>query len=172
MILRELQLISEAQEVTLIGKKIGDKIFTAKMSGKPWSGSFNCYNNNLTSLVGAPSSVGGYFSCSNNNLTSLEGAPSSIGGMFSCTANKLTSLHDVHKIIKKINGEFYANRNPITSCVLGILLIEGVMDFELDYNEEADIIINKYLPNTRGFSAVIECQSELLDASLDEYAKL
>src|SRR5208283_6148173 len=35
------------------------------------SGWFDCDNNQLTSLVGCPSSVGNSFSCSNNQLTSL-----------------------------------------------------------------------------------------------------
>jgi len=167
----KLSDLFEAKEVTLIGKEISGKIFTAKMSGKPWNGDFSCSNNKLTSLVGAPSSVSGDFNCSRNKLTSLVGAPSSIGGDFYCYNNKLPSLHDVHKIIKKISGKFYANNNPITSCVLGILLIEGCTKLEID-NKKVRDIVNKYLPNTRGFSAVIECQSELLDAGLDEYAKL
>ena len=58
-----------------------------------WEGSFCCDNNNLTSLEGAPSTVGGDFYCSNNNLTSLKGAPSTVGGDFYCYYNNnLTSL--------------------------------------------------------------------------------
>jgi hypothetical protein len=34
---------------------------------------FDCRNNKLTSLEGAPEVVGGSFDCRNNNLTSLEG---------------------------------------------------------------------------------------------------
>ena len=55
-------------------------------------GNFGCAANNLTSLEGAPTSVGGNFSCHENNLASLEGAPSSVGGDFDCFLNKLTSL--------------------------------------------------------------------------------
>jgi len=143
------------------------------LEGAPSSvgGGFLCSDNKLTSLVGAPSSVGGYFSCSSNNLTSLVGAPSSVGGGFLCSYNELTSLHDVHKIIKKMNRIIWAENNPITSCVLGVLLIEGCTKLEID-NKKVQHIVNKYLPNHRGFSAVIECQSELLDAGFDEYAKL
>ena len=163
----------EAQEVTLIGKMIGGKIFTADMSEKPWKSGFgfDCSKLKLTTLRGCPSSVGGDFYCSNNKLTSLVGAPSSVGGDFGCFNNNLTSLHDVHKIIKKMNGPFWARNNPITSCVLGVLLIESCISLSIDILK-VEKIIRKYLPNTRGFSAVIECQSELLDAGLDEYAKL
>ena len=191
----KLSDLLEEREVMLIGKRISiasdNIVFTVEMTGKPWkndfnccgyelttlkgapssTGYFNCSYNNLTSLEGAPSSVSGYFNCSDNKLTSLVGASSSVGGNFFCFNNKLTSLHDVHKIIKKMNGALWAENNPIASCVLGVLLIDGCTKLKID-NEHVQNIINKYLPNTRGFSAVIECQSELLDAGLDEYAKL
>jgi hypothetical protein len=40
-------------------------------------------NVGLTSLVGAPHSVGGIFSCDKNNLTSLVGGPSFVYGNYS-----------------------------------------------------------------------------------------
>ena len=142
------------------------------MSGKPWIyGKFSCNSLELTTLRGGPSSVSGNFNCRNNQLTSLEGAPSSIGGLFAGEINKITSLHDIHKIINLMNGGIYLANNPITSCVLGVLLIKGCGYLQLD-NFQVQQIINKYLPNHRGFSAVIDCQSELLDAGYDEYAKL
>ena len=55
--------------------------------------------------------------------------------------------------------------------MLGVLLIEGCNRLFID-DKKIEDIVNKYLPNHRGFSAVIECQSELLDAGLDEFAKL
>ena len=69
-------------------------------------GHFYCYNNNLTSLEGAPNRVGGDFVCNNNQLTSLEGAPTSVGGDFYCFNNKLTSLE---------GGGFYCSNNQLTS---------------------------------------------------------
>ena len=68
------------------------------------SGLFYCYYNNLTSLEGAPQSVGGDFVCYRNELTSLEGAPQSVGEDFWCYSNKLTSLKGFPIEIKgKIN---------------------------------------------------------------------
>jgi len=54
------------------------------LEGAPQSvgGDFRCYDNELTSLVGAPQTVGGSFYCENNELTTLEGAPQSVGGLF------------------------------------------------------------------------------------------
>jgi len=75
-------------------------------------GNFSCAVNELTSLEGAPQEVGGYFSCSGNNLTSLEGAPQEVGGYFSCYRNKLTSLEGAPQ--KVVEG-FDCSRNNLTS---------------------------------------------------------
>ena len=45
------------------------------LSGTTYEGSFDCRNNNLTSLEGSPKIVKGDFYCANNKLTSLEGIP-------------------------------------------------------------------------------------------------
>jgi len=157
---------------SLVGMKINRK---TDFAGKPWNGNFWCYNKNLASLEGAPSSVSGDFTCSDNNLTSLEGSPSSVGGDFWCY-NNLTSLAMVHKHIKHINGGFYVGHNPIEGCVLGLLLIDGLKlvacDDKRDAMYPAIEIVNRYLPNRKGKSALLACQNELLDAGLEEYAKL
>ena len=56
------------------------------------TGNFNCVNNELTTLEGAPQTVTGDFWCSTNQLTTLEGAPQAVGGGFHCYSNHLTSL--------------------------------------------------------------------------------
>jgi hypothetical protein len=55
------------------------------------TGSFDCGNNNLTSLKGCPVWVGVSFICSYNNLTSLEFSPDYVGSNFWCQYNKLTN---------------------------------------------------------------------------------
>ena len=171
---------------------IDDKKITEKTPSEHWAGYFSCsynqltslegspvsvgsdfycYNNQLTSLKGAPSSVGGDFSCFNNNLTTLEGAPSSIGGSFDCSINQLTSLKDINRQLKKMNGTFYTNENLITSHVIGLLLIPGCKEVRLD-NKQVQDIMNKHLESPFGNRRFLDCQSELLDAGLDEWAKL
>jgi hypothetical protein len=76
------------------------------------SESFYCSNNSLTSLTGAPTSVGGYFDCSNNSLTSLTGAPTRVGGYFDCSNNSLTSLTGAPT---QVGGDFYCSNNSLTS---------------------------------------------------------
>jgi len=56
------------------------------------SGDFICSINKLTTLEGAPKSVGGGFWCDYNNLTTLEFSPKSVGGSFYCHNNQLTTL--------------------------------------------------------------------------------
>jgi hypothetical protein len=134
-------------------------------------GNFYCYNNKLTSLKYGPSEVGGDFYCSSNELTSLEYCPSEVGGDFWCAYNKLTSLKDIHKQLTKMKGKFVASKNPIKSHVIGILLVEGCTEIEID-NKKVEAIINKYLPNTEGKAGFMKCKHELQDADFDEYAKL
>ena len=53
------------------------------------NGSFDCSNNMLTSLKGAPHKVRDNFDCSGNELTTLEGAPKEVGEAFICYGNKV-----------------------------------------------------------------------------------
>jgi hypothetical protein len=76
------------------------------------SGDFSCSNNNLTTLEGAPETVGGSFWCNRNNLTSLEGAPEIIGWNFSCYNNRLTTLEGAPETV---GGDFWCNDNRLTT---------------------------------------------------------
>jgi hypothetical protein len=69
--------------------------------------------------------------------------------------------------VTSINGIFLAKKNPINECVLGLLKIKKLKKVEID-NKEVEAIINKYLPEGN----IVECQSELIEAGFDEYAKL
>ena len=60
-------------------------------------GSFNCSDNLLTTLEGAPQKVGDSFDCYNNQLTTLEGAPQKVGGCFDCSYNPLITLEGFPK---------------------------------------------------------------------------
>ena len=73
------------------------------------SGYFDCYNNQLTSLKGCPTSVGRGFSCAGNRLTSLKGCPTSMGGYFYCYDNQLTSLKGCPTSVRR---SFWCRYNP------------------------------------------------------------
>lgn len=145
---------------------------------------FSIINNRLTTLKGCPRiiSKGGFY-CGKNNLTSLEYAPEIIIGTANFSGNPITSLHNIHKHIKEIHGvikfaEPALPHSKIRSHVLGLLKIVGPTRVSLNWGWEnetlkaVDKIINRYLPNTRGNDAVLECQNELIDAGYEEYAQL
>ena len=75
-------------------------------------GYFNCGENNLTSLKGAPKKVGFFFSCGHNMLTNLEGSPQSVVGGFSCKDNELTSLEGAPD---SVGDYFDCYRNNLTN---------------------------------------------------------
>lgn len=97
------------------------------------TGNFHCYLNLLTTLKGAPHTVGGDFNCSNNQLRSLkyspthgdgdffcqeneleklDGSPQTIHGNFNCFLNNLKNLKNGPSEVKK---SFYAYGNQLTS---------------------------------------------------------
>ena len=95
-------------------------------------GDFKCSYNQLTSLKGAPNTVGRCFDCSSNQLTSLEGAPNTVGGDFYCSNNQLTNLKGAPDSVmdfrcsnnqlislegapSKVGGEFSCHHNKLTS---------------------------------------------------------
>jgi len=138
---------------------------------KEVGGDFSCSYNKLTSLEFCPEKVGGDFNCYNNQLTSLEFCPKEVGGDFWCYNNQLTSLADIHKHLKKMNGIFYAHKNPIKSNVIGLMLVAGCKEVKLD-NIEVMNIMNKHLNSPFGHLRLLECQEDLLSAGFEEWAEL
>lgn len=136
---------------------------------------FRGASNTLVSLEGAPKVVGEHFSCAAGKLTSLEHAPERVGGNFNCSMHSIMSFKNVHKQIKSIGGFFNICGNPVTSHVLGFLLIENLQEVKTSAHMNMDkvgAILNKYLPNTKGMEAVLDCQEELIDAGFEDYAQL
>ena len=76
------------------------------------SGSFNCYDNTLTSLEGAPQEIRGDFDCRFNKFTSLQGAPQKVGGDFYCEGNQLTTLKGAPQ---EVGGSLYCRNNQLTT---------------------------------------------------------
>ena len=145
-----------------------DKLTSLKGAPISIDGNFNCSNNNLTSLKGGPTSVSGYYYCYENKLTSLEGLPSSMDSL-SISNNKLTTLHNIHKIIKRMNGAANFSGNPIETHVLGLLLIDGLEKVWFDDNWPLVRIINKHLEGERD---VFACQEELIENGFEAFAQL
>ena len=157
--------------MNLLGLTINNKKITEQTPHEPWPGDFYCFTIKVTSLEFCPKEVGGYFYCSFNQLTSLEFCPKEVSGNFYCSGNQLTSLTDIHKLLKKMNGIFYAHDNPIKSNVIGLMLVAGCNEVLLD-NKEVENIMNKHFKSPFGHLRLLECQEELLSAGFDEWAEL
>ena len=144
------------------------------LEGAPHSvgGYFSCRDNRLTSLAGAPQSVGGYFSCSYNQLTSLDGAPQSVGGHFYCSDNRLTSLDGLPK---SINGKFQLDYNP-NLPMLRLFKVRGITEIRVkdpaddDWGHPVEHIINRYIH--LGINGILPCAAELYKAGYSGNAKL
>jgi hypothetical protein len=93
-------------------------------------GNFDCYDNNLTSLKGAPQKVGGDFICHENRLTSLEGAPQEVGGGFYCSSNELISLKGAPQAV---GGYFDCSHNELISLEEAPREVGGY--FDCSHNE-------------------------------------
>ena len=129
---------------------------------------FICNGKKLTSLEGSPKSVSHSVFCSRNKFSSLDGVPSEIGDNLYFEYNNLTTLHNIHKYIKKIGNVADFRWNPITSHVLGLLLIDGLKECFLD-NTKVEVIINKHLKGERD---VFACQEELIENGFEDFAQL
>ena len=65
---------------------------------------FSCTGQGLTDFKGVRfGEVGGNFNCSNNELTSLEGAPQRVGGYFDCHDNPI-SERVMKGVIERMRG--------------------------------------------------------------------
>ncbi len=112
--------------------------------------------------------VSGYFICGENRLISLEGAPSTVGGGFYCSWNRLTSLVGVHRILRRMDGTLYINRNPIVAGGIGLILVEGLTEIYADH--PALRIVEQHLG--QGMKGVLRCQEALHEAGYGEHARL
>lgn len=115
--------------------------------------------------------IDGNFHCDHMRLTTLAGAPRVVRGNFSATGNMIKSLSSLSDDVEEIDGVLDLSKNPIKEGVLSVLRIKNLKRVELD-NEEVKNILNAYLKKPFGNARILECQSAMLDAGLDEYAQL
>jgi len=159
----------------------GDEVFDGKklapkgVRREEWPKDLDLSNRRtITTLKGCPRVIRGNFIASLTKIENLDGAPEEVYGSVLLARTKITSLKDIHKHIKKcehLNISTLSIRGPM----LGVLKIEGLNYISFPYGknaEKAAQIINKYLKQPFGNKRVMECQSELLDAGLDEFAEL
>lgn len=137
-------------------------------------GNFLMRNRALKTLQGLPQTCDLDLSFSNNEIKTLD-LPFKAKGI-DISYNPITSLHDVHKFIKADHILIY-DLSSLRSSVLGLLYFDKVT-----YNswrtpsfnwEKALIIVKRHMSSSDPVNKkIINCQSELLDSDLDEFAKL
>ena len=106
------------------------------------SGDVNISHQNLNSILqlGQFGEVSGNFDCSNNNLRTLEGAPKRTGGEFSARENKLISLIDAPEWVFL---NFNVSSNEIDSFEFSPKYVGG--NFRISNNK---LISFKFCPRT------------------------
>ena len=119
-----------------------------------------------TSLPIQFGTVAGRFNYFNSYITSFEGTPQYVGGEFNCFNSKIPSFHNIHKQISHIGGGFYCTGSE--THLLGLLMIDGITNFDIDNNGPIDKIFNKYI----GTGDILSAQDELIDAGFIEQARL
>lgn len=162
-------------------------------------GIFDCSNNLIKDLTGGPKLVHDSYVMNQNPVTSLKGVaeeahnlmltecseltrldylPSSID-MLKASNCGLTSLQGIHKIAKKLR-QIDISYNPLASHVLGLMKIPGLQYIWFEEykgtnktkEEQAAHAIAIMRKHINDKSSIFDCQAELEDAGLDEYAQL
>ena len=110
------------------------------------------------------------------NDDSFKHLPNTIE-ILNITDTKVTSLHNIHKYIPNI-GKLVLSSSNIKSHVLGLLMINSRFDL-ININsgyKAPDVpwfnIVKKYTGKTNNNDSIYECQEELIEANLDEYAQI
>jgi hypothetical protein len=96
-------------------KESKEDIYTINEDSVDVDGDVNLYGKGLTKLPLKFGKVSGYFDCGDNQLISLEGAPLSVGGDFYCSFNQLKSLQGSPK---SVGRHFYCDNNQLKKASL------------------------------------------------------
>lgn len=112
-----ISLLPDMSNVTIMGDYDCSDNKLSSLRGAPSSvhGDFNCKANKLQNLKGAPQSITGSFNCAMNELRSLSGGPRTVNGTYDCKFNQLKSLNGIPKKIHWLFSDFgtYIDRQDI-----------------------------------------------------------
>lgn len=132
------------------------------------NGDFDCYENELESLEGAPRYVSGYFNCGGNELTSLEYSPKYVGKEFFCHLNELTSLEHSPDFV---GGGFSCEDNDIKTLIgikdfNGLFEGNGIIQAVYDLIKQPELIEQFY-----NFGIVSNFKNEKPDFNMKRFEK-
>ncbi len=136
------------------------------------NGDFNVSFNKIDSFRFGPTEVSEDYDIHDNELSSFDHAPNHVGGAFNVFHNKIKSLKNIHSELLSCPLLDISN-NPIEEGGIGLILIEGLNELIADdcgeFTKAAEII-SKYLG--QGKAGLLECQEELENADLGQFAEL
>lgn len=170
-----LSLIMDKDYIPRLNTVIGESAAEIKIVDFNASGQFAVISNDydaLTKVINDTSKLSHTFSkieyYAGKDVSSFDGFPKIIKSslVFGKDCN-LVSLKGIHKHISEISGSISIFTPKVQSHFLGILKIKGCKSILID-NKAVENIINKYLPE----GDILDCQDELIEAGLEEYAKL
>ena len=162
--------------------------------------SFKAAYNIFPNLKGGPKRVGGdYIVTWNSALTSLEGMAeivalsANLGNTsiseedFKYLPKKMTNLRindcqniksisSLHKYVQEISRIISITHLNLEGGLLGLLKIKGLQTYQYGFKEEGKLakaleIIDEFLP-VKSDSDLFDCQEKLMDAGLEEYARI
>lgn len=155
------------------------------------SSNFSCSNQNLRTLQGAPTWVGGSFFCGYNLLNDLAHAPGHVGVDFTCEGNLLKDLQHMPEFVGSafwcydnpllslegfdshvhVGGEFwctYTSDLPLLRCLQAGGMIT-LSDHMVIAPEPVSKILEKHQP--LGKKGMLNCALELKQAGFKENAR-
>jgi hypothetical protein len=108
------------------------------------TGKFDCYDNELETLMGAPHHVGENFDVSANKITSMAHAPIHVGGRLFCYYNNLTDLAHMPQHVIKVHLSYHDN--------LPMLRLSEHDNWEVKWTPlPVQEILNKYMGKGKKF---------------------
>lgn len=163
------------------------------------TGLFNASYNIFPDLTGGPRRVGGdYYASYNPNLMSLEGMAETVVGGINLSSTRISeedfkylpkkmkelrlsscenikTISGLNKYVEEIERALGISGVDLTGGLLGLLKIKGLIGLQYGFGSDKPLdkalkIVDNYLP-VKSSDAIMDCQDELIDAGLDEYAR-
>ena len=164
------------------------------------TGTFNASYNIFPDLKGGPKRVGGdYYVSYNPELRSLEGMAETIVGGVNLSSTRISeddfkylpkklkelrlsscenvkTLSGLNKYVEEIERALGISGVDLTGGLLGLLKIKKLIGLQYGFGSDKPLdralnIVDNYLP-VKTNDAIMDCQDELIDAGLEEYARV
>ena len=164
------------------------------------TGLFNASYNIFPDLKGGPRRVGGdYYASYNPDLTSLEGMAEIVASGINVSSTRISendfkylpkklkflrvsscenikTLSGLNKYVEEIEQAIGVSGIDLSGGLLGLLKIKNLTAIQYGFGSDNPLdralkIVDSYLP-VKSSDAIMDCQDELIDAGLEEYARV